>query len=140
MSQSLKSIYLNTWRVIFTNKVNRLREPEELKHPDFQALSQQYALRPKLYGMSGWISISGSLIVAAAEPGRAADAAGAARGLGAIYPPKCYGLLATRRRATSSRLRQPEVPGAPQVGRTHIAWHLSRAAVLHPSHACQRRS
>jgi len=38
-----------------------LWEPEELKQPDFQARPQQYALRPKLYGMSGWISISGSL-------------------------------------------------------------------------------
>jgi len=26
------------------------------------------------------------------------------------------------------------------VGRTRIAWQLPPAAVLHPSHACQRRS
>jgi len=30
--------------------------------------------------------------MAAVQPGRAADTAGAVRGLGAIYPPHCYGL------------------------------------------------
>ena len=40
--------------------------------------------------------------VEAAQPGRAADTAGAVRGLGAIYPAKRYGLLATRQPATSS--------------------------------------
>jgi len=33
-----------------------------------------------------------------------------------------------------------EAPGAPVVSRTRIAWQLPRAAVLHPSDACQRRS
>jgi len=32
------------------------------------------------------------------------------------------------------------IPGAPAVGRTHIAWQLPPAAVLPPSDARQRRS
>jgi len=76
----------------------------------------------------------------APEPGRAADTAGAVRGLGAIYPAKRYGLLATRQCATFSRCIHPAAPGAPEVGRTHIAWQLPLLAVLHPSDACQRRS
>jgi len=76
----------------------------------------------------------------AAEPGRAADTAGAVRGLGAIHPPKRFGLLVTRQRATSRRWRYPNAPRAPGVGRTRIAWQLPRAAVLHASDARQRRS
>jgi len=76
----------------------------------------------------------------APEPGRAADAAGAAPGLGAIHPAMRYGLLATRQRATSRGLWQSIAPGASTVSRTHIAWYLPRAGVLHPSDACQRRS
>jgi len=34
---------------------------------------------------------------------------------------------------------QTSMRGAPAVGHTRIAWHLPPAAVLHPSHACQRR-
>jgi len=33
-----------------------------------------------------------------------------------------------------------EVRGASGVSRTQCAWQLLPAAVLHPSHACQRRS
>jgi len=76
----------------------------------------------------------------ASEPGRAADAAGAARGLGAIYPAKRYGLLATHHPPTFNRFCHPNAPGASRVGRTRIAWHLPPAAVLHTSDACQRRS
>jgi len=43
----------------------------------------------------------------APEPGRAADTAGAVRGLGAIHPAKRYGLLAARQPATFSRSWQP---------------------------------
>jgi len=76
----------------------------------------------------------------APEPGRAADAAGASGGLGAIHPAIRYGLLTARQCATPSRFQQRNALGAPRVGRTHIAWHLPRAVVLHASHACQRRS
>jgi len=76
----------------------------------------------------------------ATEPGRAADTAGAVRGLDAIYPAKRYGLLANRQRAISSRFCQISIFGAPRVGRTRIAWHLPLLGVLHPSDACQRRS
>jgi len=76
----------------------------------------------------------------APEPGRAADTAGAVRGLGAIYPAKRSGLLATQLCATVRRSKQPKAPGAPGVGRTRIAWQLPPAAVLHRSHARQRRS
>jgi len=77
---------------------------------------------------------------AAPEPGRAADAAGAASGLGAIYPAKRYGLLATQKCATFRHCWRPSVLPTPQVGRTHVAWQLPPAAVLHPSDARQRRS
>jgi len=76
----------------------------------------------------------------APEPGRAADAAGASPGLGAIYPAKRYGLLTTQQCATFRRCWHLNIRGAPMVGRTRIAWHLPRAAVLHPAHARQRRS
>ena len=56
----------------------------------------------------------------AAEPGRAADAAGASPGLGAIYPAKRAGLLATRQYATFRRWWRPKTPGAPGVDRTAI--------------------
>jgi len=46
----------------------------------------------------------------APEPGRAVDAAGASGGLGAIYPAKRYGLLASRHPPTSIRPRQLEFP------------------------------
>jgi len=75
----------------------------------------------------------------APEPRRAADTAGAVRGLGAIYPAKRSGLLATTQCATFSRAWRLAAPGAPAVGRTHIAWQLPRAAVLHSPHARQRR-
>jgi len=45
----------------------------------------------------------------APEPGRAADTAGAARGLGAIHPAKRYGLLATQQPATFSRCWQMRI-------------------------------
>jgi len=45
----------------------------------------------------------------AAEPGRAADTAGAVRGLGAIHPAHCYGLLTTRHPATFSRFWSPRL-------------------------------
>jgi len=76
----------------------------------------------------------------AAQPRCAADAAGAARGLGAIYPAKRFGLLVTRQRATSRSSRYPDAPHAPGVGRTRIAWQLPPAVVLHPPDARQRRS
>jgi len=76
----------------------------------------------------------------APEPGRAADAAGAARGLGAIYPPMRYGLLTTQHPLTFRPSRQCNVLVAPAVGRTHIAWQLPLTRVLHPLHARQRRS
>ena len=76
----------------------------------------------------------------APEPGRAADAAGASPGLGAIHPAKRSGLLATRSPPTFNRFCHPNAPGAPLVGRTRIAWQLPRALVLHPAHARQRRS
>jgi len=76
---------------------------------------------------------------AAPEPGRAADAAGASRGLGAIHPAKRSGLLTNRHPPTSRRFWQPNAPRAPAVGRTRIAWQLPLPAVLHTSHACQRR-
>jgi len=44
----------------------------------------------------------------AVQPGRAADTAGAVRGLGAIHPAKRAGLLATRRPPTSRRSWQPK--------------------------------
>jgi len=71
---------------------------------------------------------------------RAADAAGASPGLGAIHPAKRSGLLATWQCATFRHFWRPGVPRAPAVGRTRIAWYLPRAAVLHPLDACQRRS
>jgi len=80
-------------------------------------------------------SLSGS-----AEPGCAADAAGAACGLGAIYPAIRYGLLTTKHPPTFRCFERPSVPGAPPVGRTRIAWYLPPATVLHRLHACQRRS
>jgi len=49
-------------------------------------------------------------------------------------------LLAPRHPPTFRRARQPKGAGAPQGGRTRIAWQLPRAAVLHPAHARQRRS
>jgi len=76
----------------------------------------------------------------AVQPGCAADTAGAVRGLGAIYPAKRFGLLATPHPPTFRRSHQPTAPRAPGVGRTRIAWQLPPAAVLHPSDACQRRS
>ena len=76
----------------------------------------------------------------AVQPGRAADAAGAAHGLGAIHPAKRYGLLATRQRATFSLSRRTKTLGALAVGRTRIAWHLPPAVVLHAPDARQRRS
>jgi len=47
------------------------------------------------------------MIRTAPEPGRAADTAGAVRGLGAIYPAKRYGLLATQQPAPFSRSWRP---------------------------------
>ena len=69
------------------------------------------------------IAISFSIIKGlAAQPGRAADAAGAARGLGAIYPAKCYGLLATQHPPIFSLSRRTKILGPSTVGRTRIAW------------------
>jgi len=75
-----------------------------------------------------------------AQPRCAADTAGAVGGLGAIYPAKRFGLLATRQPATFRRAGQLAAPHAPGVGRTRIAWQLPPACVLHPAHTCQRRS
>jgi len=61
-------------------------------------------------------------------------------GLGAIHPAKRSGLLAIRQPPTFRQLWRPATPPAPQGGRTRIAWHLPRAAVLHPPDARQRRS
>jgi len=45
---------------------------------------------------------------------------------------------------TPTRNLQPllaaETPSASHVSRTRIAWYLPPASVLHPLHACQRRS
>jgi len=51
-----------------------------------------------------------------------------------------YGLLATQKCATSTRFRRPQMLGVLSVGRTHIAWQLPPADVLHASDARQRRS
>jgi len=79
-------------------------------------------------------------MLTAPEPRCAADAAGAVGGLGAIYPAKRFGLMATRQSATFRRSWQPKMCGAPGVGRTRIAWQLPLPVVLHPPGACQRRS
>ena len=76
----------------------------------------------------------------AAQPGRAADAAGASPGLGAIHPAKRSGLWTTRQSPTSRHFLRPSTPGPPAVGRTRIAWQLPLSHVLHAPHACQRRS
>jgi len=76
----------------------------------------------------------------AAEPGRAADTAGASLGWARSTRPMRYGLLATRQRATFRRIQRANAPRAPAVGRTRIAWHLPPACVLHAAHACQRGS
>jgi len=76
----------------------------------------------------------------APEPGRAADAAGAARGLGAIHPAKRYGFTLPQKPATFTHVWYHEDLGARVVSRTRIAWYLPLLHVLHFSHACQRRS
>jgi len=63
-----------------------------------------------------------------AQARRAADAAGAAPGLGAIHPAKRAGLLATSQPATFSDCGQPKTCGDPAVGRTRIAWYLPLSA------------
>ena len=79
-------------------------------------------------------------MIIAPEPGRAADAAGASRGLGAIHPAKRYGLLAARQCATFTCSQRLSTLDAPGVGHTRIAWYLPLSHVLHPPDARQRRS
>jgi len=71
------------------------------------------------------------LYIWAAQPRCAADTAGAAGGLGAIYPAKRFGLLVTRQSATFSRAWRLAAPRTPQVGCTRIAWQLPLLGVLH---------
>jgi len=51
-----------------------------------------------------------------------------------------YSLSKAKFQSWPSNHAVQHAPDAPRVGRTRIAWQLPLLGVLHPSHACQRRS